>query len=249
MQRGRDEAVSAVKRQRLLDALAGRLADLAAAEGGAPYLVAVDGVDGAGKTRFADELDAALRVRAAVTFRASVDGFHHPPHVRYRRGRTSPAGFYLDSFDLAAFRRLLLDPLRAAAIGAWCGPSTTWRASSRWHAGGGTRRRDHRHHRRDLPAPSRARGRWDLSIYLAVPFEVSVGAVRRQRRQRPGPRRPVQPPVRRGAASLPRGRAPGAASHDRDRPHGPRRPRIVADRPSAALTPALAGRARWTAVA
>ncbi len=102
-----------MRRNGLLDELAERMTQLAAAaEPARPSLVAVDGVDGAGKTRFADELAAALRARGAVTFRASVDGFHHPPDVRYRRGSRSPEGFYLDSFDLSAFRRRLLDPLR-----------------------------------------------------------------------------------------------------------------------------------------
>lgn len=73
--------------------------------------VAVDGVDGAGKTVFADELATVLERRGVEVLRASMDGFHHPPQVRYRRGRDSPDGFYLDSFDLEALRRVLLDPL------------------------------------------------------------------------------------------------------------------------------------------
>ncbi|TVP65351.1 MAG: uridine kinase [Nitriliruptor sp.] len=73
--------------------------------------VAVDGVDGAGKTVFADELAVAMRQRGKAVLRASVDGFHHPPELRYRRGRSSPDGFFLDSYDYPALRRLLLDPL------------------------------------------------------------------------------------------------------------------------------------------
>jgi uridine kinase len=99
-------------RHRLLDGLAARLADLASANDRGPFLAAVDGVDGVGKTTFADELATALEAVGVGTFRASVDGFHHPRGVRYRRGRHSPAGFYLDSYDLSAMRRRLLDPLR-----------------------------------------------------------------------------------------------------------------------------------------
>jgi uridine kinase len=73
--------------------------------------VAVDGVDGAGKTVFADELAHALDRRGIAVVRASVDGFHHPPQVRYRRGRRSPEGFFLDSYDYPALERLLLRPL------------------------------------------------------------------------------------------------------------------------------------------
>ena len=76
-------------------------------------LVGVDGVDGAGKTVFADELADVLRASGRAVIRASVDGFHNPPSVRYARGRRSPAGFYLDSYDYDAVCRLLLDPLRA----------------------------------------------------------------------------------------------------------------------------------------
>jgi uridine kinase len=73
----------------------------------------VDGVDGAGKTVFADELADVLRRRGVTVVRASVDGFHHPPEIRYRRGRRSPEGFFLDSYDYRALRRLLLEPLAA----------------------------------------------------------------------------------------------------------------------------------------
>ena len=73
--------------------------------------VAVDGVDGAGKTTFADELAGRLASVGRPLIRAGVDGFHHPRAVRYRRGRTSPEGFYRDSYDYAALKRVLLDPL------------------------------------------------------------------------------------------------------------------------------------------
>lgn len=74
-------------------------------------LLGVDGVDGAGKTRFADGF--ATVFDDVPVFRASVDGFHRPRAERYARGRTSPEGFYLDSYDYAAFRRELIEPFRA----------------------------------------------------------------------------------------------------------------------------------------
>ena len=40
--------------------------------------VAIDGVDGAGKTTFAEELADILRMLPREVIRASVDGFHHP---------------------------------------------------------------------------------------------------------------------------------------------------------------------------
>jgi uridine kinase len=73
--------------------------------------VAVDGVDGAGKTHFADAVRGELNVRGAKVIRVSTDGFLNPPRTRHRRGRDSPEGFYRDSFDYGRMVRLLLDPL------------------------------------------------------------------------------------------------------------------------------------------
>lgn len=71
----------------------------------------MDGVDGAGKSTFADELAASLRELGREVIRVSADDFHHPRAMRYRLGRDSPAGFYRDSYDHAGLRRTLLDPL------------------------------------------------------------------------------------------------------------------------------------------
>ena len=76
--------------------------------------VGVDGVDGAGKTVFADELATVLQAADIAVVRGSVDGFHRPAAVRYRRGRGSPQGFYRDSYDYDAFEQLLLEPLGPA---------------------------------------------------------------------------------------------------------------------------------------
>ncbi len=90
----------------------GELAARLNAQPARPVLrMAVDGVDGAGKTTFADELAASLRSLGREVIRASVDGFHSLRAVRYRMGRDSPEGFYRDSYDYARLRRALLDPL------------------------------------------------------------------------------------------------------------------------------------------
>lgn len=81
-------------------------------------LVAVDGMDGAGKTVFADELGRELAERGRPVRRASIDDFLHPPDVRYRRGRWSPAGFWLDSYDYAAFEAQVLEPFCREPTGA-----------------------------------------------------------------------------------------------------------------------------------
>jgi uridine kinase len=133
-------------------------------------LVAVDGRDGAGKTTFADRL-AAVVDRPVV--RASCDDFHHPRAHRHRRGRESPEGFYLDSFDLDALAGRLLEPFAAGA---------------RFR----TRAFDHVTDQpvaaapEDAPADAvlvldglflhreRLRGWWDLSVLLDVPPDVAA---------------------------------------------------------------------------
>ena len=137
--------------------------------------VGIDGVDGAGKTTLADALAEALRAVGVPVIRASVDGFHHPRAVRYRRGRESPEGFFRDSYDYGALRRVLLDPL---------GPD----GSRRYR----TALFDHRADRPVEAAEQRAepesvlivdgiflhrpelRDCWDFSIFLDVRFEISV---------------------------------------------------------------------------
>lgn len=72
-------------------------------------LVGVDGIDGAGKSTFADELAAALDARDVAVVRASIDSFHRPRAERWARGRASPDGFYLDSHQLDRLREECLD--------------------------------------------------------------------------------------------------------------------------------------------
>jgi uridine kinase len=82
---------------------------------GGRVIVAVDGVDGAGKTTFADGFAETFAETGAAVFRAGIDDFHRPRAERYARGRTSPEGFYRDSYDYATFRRVLIDPFRDGA--------------------------------------------------------------------------------------------------------------------------------------
>ena len=81
--------------------------------------VGIDGVDGAGKTMFADELAQILRAADRPVIRASVDGFHHPKSERYRRGRGSPEGYFEDSYNYAALETVLLDPLSPGGSGRY----------------------------------------------------------------------------------------------------------------------------------
>ncbi|GLY95160.1 hypothetical protein [Actinoplanes sp. NBRC 103695] len=95
-------------RERLLDDVAGLVPAFPA-----PRCVrlAVDGADGVGKSTFARELAAVLSGRGRDVVQVSADDFHHRRAVRHRRGRDSPEGFWLDSYDYKA-----LCPRRARAV-------------------------------------------------------------------------------------------------------------------------------------
>ncbi len=96
------------KRQALLSAIADEVKSVAS---DGLLMVGIDGVDGAGKTFFADELAACFDNDEVI--RASVDGFHNPRVVRYEKGSRSPTGFFLDSYNYALLKQVLLDPLTA----------------------------------------------------------------------------------------------------------------------------------------
>ncbi len=76
-----------------------------------PIRVAIDGVDAAGKTSLADELVNPIQSLGRHVIRASIDSFHNPQSVRYRRGRNSPEGYFRDSFNHEVIIASLLDPL------------------------------------------------------------------------------------------------------------------------------------------
>ena len=75
-------------------------------------LLAIDGIDGAGKRPFADDLAERLGRGGHAVFRASIDRFHRPRAERYVRGEDSAEGYYRDSFDYDLFRRVLIEPFK-----------------------------------------------------------------------------------------------------------------------------------------
>jgi uridine kinase len=82
--------------------------------------IAIDGVDGAGKTTFADELADVVRGLGRPVIRASVDRFHNPTQVRYAQGRQSPTGFFEDSYNYTLLKQYLLTPLGPGGDGRYC---------------------------------------------------------------------------------------------------------------------------------
>jgi uridine kinase len=137
--------------------------------------VAVDGVDGVGKTTFADKLGSAIERIGRPVIRSSIDGFHNPREVRYRRGRASPEGFYLDSYDYAALRRHLLDPLGPGGSAVYCPAvfdyvtDAALPVQAHMAAAGSVLVLDGLFlHRQEL------RDKWDFSIFLQAPFDVTI---------------------------------------------------------------------------
>jgi uridine kinase len=76
-----------------------------------PVRVGIDGLSASGKTVFADELAGVLQEKGKKVVRAGLDGFHNPPEIRHRQGPMSVEGYVEDSFDYAAVRENLLQPL------------------------------------------------------------------------------------------------------------------------------------------
>jgi uridine kinase len=97
-----------MERRELIDDVASRIAAIRRSH---PVRVAIDGVDAAGKTMFADELAPALTALGRSVIRASVDGFHNPAAVRRRQGALSPEGYFHDSFNHPGLIEKLLEPL------------------------------------------------------------------------------------------------------------------------------------------
>jgi uridine kinase len=105
---GNPAPIQSAARDELLDDLVEQISSLKAHP---TVLVGVDGESGTGKSTWADELGRRLRDVAGSVVRSTTDSFHNPRAIRYKRGRTSPAGYYLDSHNLGAMRALLLDPI------------------------------------------------------------------------------------------------------------------------------------------
>jgi uridine kinase len=170
-------------RAQLLELIAERIGGLM---GPGLTIVAVDGVDGAGKTMFADALAHRLESTGVSVLRTGIDNFHNSRSVRYARGRDSPEGFFRDSYNLDALREALLFPAR---INAPLRVATF----------------DHRTDQPvmsdpiTLPLPAvlifdglflhrrELRDEWDLTIFLDVPFEISYARMAKRDGSDPDP--------------------------------------------------------------
>lgn len=73
-----------------------------------PVRIAINGMEGTGKTTFAGDLTNYLIAHHARAVHVSIDGYHHDRARRYRQGRDSAVGYYEDAYDEDAFVRLVL---------------------------------------------------------------------------------------------------------------------------------------------
>lgn len=142
---------------------------------GRPVLVAVDGVDGSGKTTFAGRLAAEYARQGRTAHVVHLDDFLNPRAVRYRLGRDSPEGYVRDTYDLAAFTAGVIEPLRHSGERAIVLRAFDHRTDSPVHEAATGIAADavvivegmflHRDELLDA---------WDLSVFLDVPFAVTV---------------------------------------------------------------------------
>jgi uridine kinase len=140
-----------------------------------PVRIAIDGVDGVGKTMLADELADTLSTHGRPVIRASIDGFHNPRIVRYRLGRNSPEGYFQDSFNYEALTTLLLAPLGPGGTRVYRRAVFNYRTDSEMSTPFETADQNaillfdgiflHR---------TQLLSYWDLSIFLDAPFEVTI---------------------------------------------------------------------------
>lgn len=78
-------------------------------------LLAVDGVDGSGKSTFAAAISEQASNRDVVLIH--LDDFLNPSHIRHRRGHSSPEGFFADTYDYDALHQFVLKPLAPTGDG------------------------------------------------------------------------------------------------------------------------------------
>jgi uridine kinase len=161
-----------MERTALLEVLADRITEVVRPH---PTRVAIDGVDGVGKTTLANELVDPIRRRGVPVIRASIDSFHYPRSVRYRRGRSSPEGYFRDSFNYDTLTTTLLQPLGPGGSLCYRRAVFNYRADSEVDIAA-------------EQAPPRSillfdgvfllcpqlRACWDFSVFLDAPFDVTI---------------------------------------------------------------------------
>src|SRR5262249_54385929 len=122
-----------------------------------------------------NELVQPISKRGRAVIRASVDGFHNPRAVRYQLGRSSPEGYFRDSFNYAALTTKLLGPLSPGGSRLYCPAVFNYRTDSEIPI------------RFETAAPDaillfdgvflqrqELLSYWDLTVFVDAPFNVTV---------------------------------------------------------------------------
>nr|AIU93465.1 hypothetical protein LRS1606.31 [Rhodococcus sp. NS1] len=131
--------------------------------------IAVDGVDGSGKSTFSARLVQQLHPRLVVVLHAH--DFLNPAAVRHAKGKDSPEGFWTELYNYSAMKAYALDPLGRDGDG-WYRPASYDSEADRVTCPSLLHASEealvlveglflHRDELVDL---------WDLSIFLDVPF-------------------------------------------------------------------------------
>jgi len=80
-------------------------------------MIGIDGVDGSGKSSFAAALAQCFPGRQVIV--VHLDEFLNPAATRHRQGKSSPEGFWLDTYNYDAFTRDVIRPLRVGGNGLY----------------------------------------------------------------------------------------------------------------------------------
>ncbi|MEU5671809.1 uridine kinase [Micromonospora sp. NPDC047753] len=153
--------------------------------------VAVDGVDGVGKSTFAGELAVLLSDRGRPVVHVAADDFHHRRAVRHRRGRDSPEGFWLDSYDYEALVHNVLEPFGPGGSRCYRPAAHDLRTDEildlewRTAAPGTVLIVDGLFLHRDELVEC-----WDFSVFVDAPFAVTVARMARRDGSHPDPEHP-----------------------------------------------------------
>lgn len=73
-------------------------------------IIWINWVDGSWKSIFAKELKLFFENNWKKVILASVDDFHNPKEIRYKKWKESPVGFYMDSYNYDLLKEKLLIP-------------------------------------------------------------------------------------------------------------------------------------------
>jgi uridine kinase len=74
------------------------------------YVIGVNGIDGAGKTQFAESLEVYLNTKGHQTQLIRLDDFHNPKATRYA-GNDQADNYYNKSFNISLMVEKLLNPI------------------------------------------------------------------------------------------------------------------------------------------